>query len=376
MNAHRHAALILASLPPLACVFSVPTSAVAQDSAERVAVHGFGEWAYGKTNGNQYLAGDHDGRYDDAALGLNVTANVTERLRVVGEAEWLDGKEGTEVRLHYSFAEWRFSDKVKLRAGKVKQPFGISAEVFDVGTLRPFFELPQAIYGPIGLVGESYKGIGFTGYLDLKGGWGLTYDLYGGGQEHEEYVAPEAVVLGEEFSNGNTLERIRNLVGGRVVVETPVLGLRLGASAYTGDEVGSAHLHGIAAQVEYLAGPWSARSEYAHEAVKDDLVVNAFYAEVAYHIDPHWQVAGQYGRLTSDVLAIPEPAAPSLLDHKEVALGLNYWWNPNFVFKLSFHRVDGNRFAGPDPLELAQAVASGTLKEKTNLVLFGAQFSF
>jgi hypothetical protein len=50
-------------------------------------VHGFGDWAYGKINGNQYLVGDHDGRYDDAILGLNVTANVTERLRVVGEAE-------------------------------------------------------------------------------------------------------------------------------------------------------------------------------------------------------------------------------------------------------------------------------------------------
>ena len=57
-------------------------------------------------------------------------------------------------------------------------------------------------------------------------------------------------------------------------------------------------------------------------------------------------------------------------------MGLNYWWNPNFVFKLSFHHVDGNRFAGPDLQELAQAVASGTLQKKTNLVLFGAQFSF
>ena len=376
MKAQRRAALILAALPPLACLFRVPTSAVAQDFSEQVAVHGFGSWAYGKTNGNQYLAGDHDGRYDHALLGLNVVASVTEHLRVVGEAEWLDGKEGTETRLHYSFAEWRFSEKLKLRAGKVKQPFGISAEVFDVGTLRPFFELPQAVYGPIGLVGESYKGIGFTGSFDVKGGWGLAYDLYGGGQEHKEYVAPEAVILGEEFSNGFELDRIRNLVGGRVVVETPVQGLRIGASAYAGHEVGSARLLGLGAQVEYLAGPWSVRGEGTRKTVKDDVKANAFYAEVAYHIDPHWQVAGQYGRLTSDVLPVPEPATPSLLRHKEVALALNYWWTPNFVFKLSVHHVDGNRFAGPDPQQLAQAAASGTLKEKTNLVLFGAQFSF
>jgi len=339
-------------------------------------VHGFGSWAYGKTNGNQYLVGDHDGLYDHVELGLNVVANLTERLRVVGEAEWQDDPEGTEVELHYSFAEWTFSDKLKMRAGKVKQPFGISAEVFDVGTLRPFFALPQSVYGPADLVGESYKGIGFTGHLDLKAGWGLTYDLYGGGQELREYVAPEEVILGEEVTKSFELERTRNMVGGRVVVETPVVGLRLGASAYTGHEVGLTRRTGVGAQVEYLAGPWSVRSEYARGTVKDNFEANGFYAEVAYHIDPHWQVAGQYGRLTTEVLQVPEPAAPSLLDHKEVALGLNYWWTPNFVFKLSFHHVDGNRFAGPDPLELAQAAASGTLKEKTNLVLFGAQFSF
>jgi hypothetical protein len=263
-----------------------------------------------------------------------------------------------------------------MRVGKVKQPFGISAELFDVGTLRPFFALPQSVYGPSGLVGQSYKGIGFTGSLDLKGGWGLTYDLYGGGQELEEYLPPENVVLGEEITKGNELERTRNMVGTRVVVETPVQGLRLGASAYAGHEVGSNRRRGVGAQVEYLAGPWSVRSEYARESVKDDLEAYGFYAEVAYHIDPHWQVAAQYGRLTTDLPPVPEPATPSLLSHEEVALGLNYWWTPNFVLKLSFHHVEGNRFAGPDPRELAQAAASGSLREKTNLVLFGAQFSF
>jgi hypothetical protein len=377
MKAHRHLALILAALSPsFACLFSVPTSAIAQDSSERVAVHGFGEWAYGKTNGNQYLVGDHGGRYDDASLALNVVASVTERLRIVGEAAWHDNPEGAEAHLHYSFAEWTFSDKLKLRAGKVKQPFGISGEVFDVGTLRPFFELPQSVYGPTDLVGESYKGIGFTGYVGLKGGWGLTYDLYGGGQELEEYKAPANVLLGIEFTESTGLERTRNMVGGRVVAETPVLGLLLGASSYTGHELGSGRRTGVGAQVEYLAGPWSVRSEFTHETVKEELVANASYVEVAYHIDPHWQIAGQYDRLTTALLPVPEPAAPSLLHHEEVALGLNYWWNPNFVFKLSFHHVDGNRFAGPDPQELAQAVASGTLQKKTNLVLFGAQFSF
>ena len=188
---------------------------------------------------------------------------------------------------------------------KVKQPFGISSEVFDVGTLRPFSELPQAVYGPVGLVGESYKGIGLTGRVDLKGHWDPTYDVYAGGQELEEYLPPEAVAEGEAFEDPIELERTDDMFDGRAVLATPVSGLTIGASAYTGKEVGSLRRTGFGGQAEYLAGPW----------------------------------------------------------------------NSEFVFKLSYHHVDGNRFAGPVPEELADAAASGTLKEKTNLLLVSAQFS-
>jgi len=354
----------------------IGSRAGAQETDQRVRLHGFGSWAYGNTNGNEYLSGSDDGRYDDASFALNVVAVPSPRLRIVGQPDLMDDPEGTHVKLDYAFAEWVFSEKLRLRAGKVKQPFGISAEVFDVGTLRPFTELPQAVYGPVGLVGESYKGIGLTGLVTFKSRWELAYDVYGGGQELEEYFPPEAVAEGEEFEDPIELERTRDMIGGRVVLEPPISGLRFGASAYTGSEIGSNHRTGVGAQAEYLAGPWSLRSEYAHETVKDDLKANGFYLEAAYHIDPHWQVAAQYGHLTSDLAAVPEPTAPSLLRHEEVAGGVNYWWSPDFVFKLSYHHVDGNRFAGPPPEELADDVTSGTLKEKTDLLLLSAQFSF
>ena len=130
-------------------------SAMAQ--AERVQLHGFGSWAYGRTDGNDYLAGSDGGRYDDASFTLNLVAAPVDHLRIVGQPDWRDEPEGTHIKLDYAFAEWTFSDKLHLRAGKVKQPFGISTEVFAVGTLRPFTELPQAVYGPAGLVGETTK---------------------------------------------------------------------------------------------------------------------------------------------------------------------------------------------------------------------------
>lgn len=374
MTLPRRPSRVTTFLLPLAIVPVVSVNA--QEAASRIELHGSGSWAYGRTNGNQYLSGDERGRYEDAAFTLNVASSAADQLRVVGQAKWVDGPDGTQVEVDYAFAEWKFSDKLKLRAGKVQHAFGISTEVFHIGTLRPFLELPQAVYGPVGIVGESYTGVGLTGSFDLNGGWGLTYDVYGGGQQLEEFFPPEAVALGEDFEEVTEIEKTRDMVGTHLVLATPLEGLSIGGSFYTGRELAAARRYGLGFQAEYRIGPWSLRSEYAHETVTDDLKATGFYGEAAYHVDPHWQVAAQYGRLTSELAEVPAPAAPSLLDHEEMVVGLNYWWNHNFVFKLSFHHVDGNRLAAPDPRELADAVASGTLKPKTNLVAFGAQFSF
>jgi hypothetical protein len=354
-------------------------AAGAQDE-RRVDLHGFGSWAYGKTDANEYLSGLPDGNYQDASFSLNVSAGINEKLRIVGQIAVQDETQtgsaiGTSVGLDYGFAEWKFSDRIALRAGKVKQPFGISGEVFHVGTLRPFLELPQAVYGPSGLTDEAYEGVGLTGAVPLQS-WRLSYDVYGGGIQVDEFLAPEAFLTGGPLLRVEH-ERTRDVIGGRIIVDTPVDGLRLGASAHTGKEVGSQRRTVAGVQAEYLTDRWSARTEYVHETVQEDLKIDGFYAEVAYRIGPHWQAAGQYGRLTSELFGVVVAPGEPLLAHEEVALGLNYWFSPELVFKLAYHRVDGNRFAAPEDLEsLPALVSSGQLRNRTNLVQFGAQFSF
>ena len=269
---------------------------------QRVDLHGFGSWAYGKTDANAYLSGLPEGSYSDSSFSLNVSTNVSERLRIASQMEVLDKADDSFIELDYAFAEWRFSDRIRLRAGKVKQPFGVSTEVFDVGTLRPFLALPQAVYGPVGIVAEAFGGIGFTGSVPLIHSWRLSYDVYGGGMVLNEFQTPEAFFEGEPLL-GVEENTTRDVIGGRIVVETPVAGLSVGASAYTGTEVGHGRRSAAGAQAEYLTDKWSARTEYTHDAIEDHRRADGFYAEVAYRIDPRWQVAGQYGRLTSDLLA-------------------------------------------------------------------------
>jgi hypothetical protein len=354
------------------------TGAQAQESP-LVAVHAFGGWAYAKTNNNAYLGGLPEGDYRSSNLAFNVQSSPSEHLRIQTQVEWSEDEHGSAVSLDYAFAEWFFSDAVKLRAGQIKQPFGISTEVFRVGTLRPFFDLPQAVYGEVGLTGgKAIKGISLTGTAGLGPRWTISYDVYGGGVDQEEFVLPETFLRGAraKVATEFELESTRDVLGGHVVVETPVRGLRVGGSAYTGTEIGSARRVVFGLQAEYLKGAWSLRSEYAHETVRGDVTVDGGYVEAAYHLNDRWQAGAQYGRLTTDLVGANASIAPSLLDHTEVAVGLNYWFSPQFVLKLSYHHVDGNRLAAPEPAELPAQVRSGTLQTRTQLLQFGAQFSF
>mgnify|MGYP001266175134 FL=1 len=62
------------------------------------------------------------------------------------------------------------------------------------------------------------------------------------------------------------------------------------------------------------------------------------------------------------------------MDHRDITAGLNYWFHPDFVVKLSASRVDGNRFARPE--DLRSAIAGDELHRQTRLVSLGVQFAF
>jgi len=369
----RVAYLILAML-------GLGASAQAQELAPRLNLHGFGGWAYGRTDKNVYLTGDPAGNYRQGSFALNFSAHLSTELSIIGQTFWRQENEGTETEIDYAFAEWKFSDALKLRVGKVKQPFGIYTEVFDVGTLRPFLSLPQSIYGPVGLTAEGYQGIGLRGVRNFGGNWGLDYDLYGGGIRIEEYVAPTGFLKGDSLvGEGTVNESTRDLLGTRLVLSLPVPGLRLGGSAYTGTkaEAGKSFRHSvIGAQVEYLSDHLWLRGEYAYERESGLESQRGGYGEAAWFLTRQWQLAARYERMVTHFDGVDPSPAPSLLKHREFAAGLNFWVAPEFVLKGSVHAIRGNRLAGPQAEDLAATIAAGTLQERTRLVQVGAQFSF
>ena len=402
-NLHRDRALsdvVVPALAALAVLLVAQTWAApvtAQGLFDKVEIHGFGGWAYGDTDGLVSLLGDEDGRYDNAEFALNVSARPSDRLSIVAQvfleagADDLEGE--SEAELDYAFAEWFFSDAGRLRIGRVKHPFGLYGEIFDVGTLRPFHLLPQSIYGPNGFTAKAYNGIGLTGTRGGGTGWGLQYDIYAGQIEGDFEIPGLLLLVPEVFLEPNLGLgfRIEDTVGFRFNVITPLEGLTVGISGYRGDEeVGDNFVSTDAREtylvhVEYLTGRWSIRSEwgeYEHEDVFED---KGKYLEVAYRVDEHWQLAVRaddfevdYPGLSPSVLsALVSPIVPQLMEHQELAFGINYWFSPNFVARLNYHQIEGNRFAFLGaPEEIAQALAAEQLEDGTDLIVLGAQFSF
>jgi hypothetical protein len=387
---------------PIVLILFFSVLAVNAQISEKITLHGFGAWGYGNTDGNHYMIGDEDGDYDHAQFYLNINANPFEKLSIIAQIGAVQGHEGVDFEFDYAFAEWAFSDHFKLRLGKVKHAFGIYGEVLNVGTIRPFFSLPQGIYGRHGFVGTGVNGISITGNLMSKSGWGFTYDIYAGQlRTISELPAILGAVLVQDLTSMNdslvTYERnTSDLLGGRVSFITPVEGLSFGLSGYFGEDKGGEEegQGGYAGDqeswgffMEYLTADVTLRGEYVKHTVTADTgrgqvletPTDAYYFEAAYKFLNHWQVAARYDFSEGEILQLDMSMMPRFfqehMKHKDISLGINYWFNSNFVIKLSYHMVEGIQFAWPQ-FDDAMAFIMGDFDNKTKLVQFGVHFSF
>jgi hypothetical protein len=361
----------------LAALAAAPLGAAALDLADgRLALRVSGEAGFGRTDGNTYAGGSEEGSYDNTLLAVSMAGQLTPQLRVVGR---LAVAEERGTMLDWAFAEWKVSDALRLRAGLAKHAFGNYGETIEEGTLRPFFYAPQSIYGPANMVGEGYKGLGLTGFMRL-GTWGLAYDVYGGDLDIESSnafarVADPAMDPREQSDVFTT-----DMVGARLSLETPVDGLAFRVSGYTGTEkeapwIAEDARHSVGAlSAEYVNDALAFRAEWAHAVERATTSTDAAYLEAAYKLPMGLQLAGRVEGSWTELQGLT--GSSPTLRHREAAVGLNYWFAPEFVMKAEFHLVDGNRFAyAPWPDEGAIPSPVPTPSETTRLFFLGAQFS-
>jgi hypothetical protein len=365
-NAMRASRLRLIGVAGLSA-FVLGRSADAQAPAGGLQLHGFANWGAGHSDGGSYEYASKRGYVDAGTFALIFDAVPAPNVTVVAQLGFNGlGHDVTEPKLDILFAQYTFSDALKFNIGRVKQPFGHYTEIFDVGTAHNMLALPHGVYDVSGMMGEVYNGVGLTGgVFQANGAWGLRYD---------GYVGDLTIVTRRpwEFDPSEHTRLFHEVLGGRVIVDTPISGLSLGVSGYTGHlddstDVDSGERHDvIAAQAEWLSGRYGMRAELATQS-ENGVRENAGYLEATLRLSEDTQLAGRYDASRAsgeDALGAPS----SLLRHSDIGGGVNFWVASGFVLRAEYHNVTGNRFISP--------LRVSPLGKRTNVLQFGSQFSF
>jgi hypothetical protein len=325
-----------------------------------IEVHGFVSQGFIKSTENDYLVPRSErGSFDLTEVGLNFTKPVTDRLRL-GFQLFGGGFVTTgayNAKLDWFYLDYHWRDWLGVRAGRVKLPFGLYNEVNDIDAARLPVLMPQSTYPNANrnfLLAQT--GFEVYGYLGLDAIGALEYRLYGGTILFDLTTPPNPVFTITSFD-------IAYMVGGRLLWEAPVDGLRMGGSVQALKL--DAQLQGVKdpleratasipavlwmASIEYNAHDWLLSAEYGRWHTSRDTTNPAwvpaqlpmtnerYCAMVAYRTRPWFQLGGYYAGYFPHY-TVRDGASNQQHDF---AGTLRFDITPNWLVKLEGHYVHG-----------------------------------
>jgi hypothetical protein len=287
-----------------------------------VEIHGFVSPGYiATTHKNNYLARSAGkGSFELAEVGINFTKSITDDLRVGLQLFARDlGPVGNySPKVDWFYLDYRWRDWLGLRAGRVKLPFGLYNDTSDIDQARVPILLPQSVY-PISnrdlllaqTGGEVY------GYATLGAAGALDYRFYGG-----------TVFLELPDSQPGPLQvtdlTIPFIVGGRLLWEAPLEGLRVGGSIQKLRLDTRLSLGGSPVEVELPATLWVGSVEYAAH----DLLFAAEYSR--------WHVESE----SSDPSLYPDSKSVSERAYAMASYRVNRWLTPGAYYSIYYPNVE------------------------------------
>jgi hypothetical protein len=377
-------------------VLSAPNGALAAELLEgKLNLNVYGGAVLGYSRNNDYLAGDVNGAGTTAELRLAILGRPHEQLTLAGQLGTEMELAKTEIDFDWAFAEWRFSDAFRLRAGRNQLPLGLYREIQHVGTLHPFLSLPMSIYGPTEIGAENYNGLGVIARFE-PGQWAVELDGYLGLIDVEE-VDPIRHLL--ENGAETEIERLQ-VLGARIAIHTPIEGLRLLLSGYVGrpatefeeggqeeeeeEEEGEEEEEEEAppnpfelslvggVSVDYTTERLLVRGEMIFARDEQGENTLATYVEVAGFVTQKLQLGARFELSRKDADRDTPDVSLNYNNHREFAFTVNYHFTPQFIAKLSYHNAFGNRLAIPVDLE---SDTINSADPRTHLFMLGLHFS-
>ena len=291
-----------------------------------VEIHAFASQGFILTTGNDYIAPDtKHGSFQLSEVGINFTKEVADRLRfgVQAFAQNLGAGGNFNLKADWFYLDYQFRSWLGFRAGRLKIPFGFYNDVNDIDSARAPILLPQSVYP---LQGRNFlfaqTGLELYGFARSRLAGALDYRLFLG----TIFIDPAILIPA-----GSTVQlqvNVRYVGGGRVFWETPLEGLRVGASVL------AVHMD-VAAFASGMRFPITNQSLLAvgsAEYVIRRLIMSAEYSR--------WHTNQESPLPTSNLSGTSERS------YAMVSYRATSWLQPSAYYALHFPNVD-MRDAGP-----------------------------
>ena len=337
-------------------------TAIADDGVDDTAIeiHGFASQGALWTSANNYLANTEDGSFELAEAGLNFTKPLGDRLRFGLQLFTRDlGPLGDyQANVDWFQLDYRWKDWLGLRAGRVKLAYGLYNDTSDIDAAHPVALLPQSVYSltnreillaQTGVELYGYKPLGKLGALDYRG-----------------YAGTVHIPFQREGDTGLQRLEIPYVAGGRVMWETPEVGLRVGVSGLAGMLAGELAFPGVPdlvaydvrvrlwlASIEYITGPFLFAAEYGRGWSRADaspplpaarVSDERMYGLAAYRLNDWLQLAAYYSAFYPDR---DDRVGRERRQH-DAAATVRFDLNTHWLLKLEAHHMRGTALLNAD----------------------------
>lgn len=359
----------------LTCAFW--SHALAVDLAG-IDIHGFISQGFLWSDDNNYLADTEDGSFQFNELGVNLSKELTDQLRVGIQffSRDMGPVDNNDVIIDWAYGDYRWRDWLGLRAGVIRQIQGLYNETRDFDMLRTTILLPQSIYNDIDrdfygrLAGGSLYGI-----IPMGPAGSLSYNLLIGTKNLEEdsgisrWVESSGLFDVTGYDEGV-------FYNGSIVWQTPFEGLRVGATGVKTTDLqqdlktavplgpipaGATFTNDITEfysyvfSAEYIWRELVVAAEYMKQKTSSEIPnfrstankPEAYYFSATYRFTD-WLELGSYYSVyyTDDDDKNGDNFKARGLDdfrgwQKDFALSARFDINEYWVFKLEGHRIDG-----------------------------------
>lgn len=339
-------------------------------------VHGFLSQGYILSEGNDFYGDSTRGSWEFYEAGLNGTLKPLPDLLVSAQLLLRDAGPTDDggLRLDYAFADYRLLSRgtgnLGLRAGRVKNAYGLFNDTRDVLFARPGILLPLSVYfesqGARTLLFASdgvqaYGGLGLDDhYLSLVASYAPDHRL---GQTEEARLAGPLADQGEVQLRDFRMARVQDDWGnGRWTAALSYIHGRMVFDANPGVPTDFDFLFNLyLLSARYSAERYSLTAEYGITGFDGELTTfgppaeidflsEGYYLQADYFLSPRWTLSGRYdvGALDrSDrdgshcATSTGQPQDRHACFSRDLSTGLQWRPNPHWGFWAEYHWIDG-----------------------------------